>query len=63
MDFLYQQLVAGKQKAIAGFLAAALVAFLARHGVTLPADASDVLQALAFGLIGLVSVYLKRNRA
>lgn len=63
MDFLYNQLIAGKQKAIAGFLAAALVAYLARHGVTLPGDSADVLQALAFGLIGLISVYLKRNKA
>lgn len=62
MDFLYNQLIAGKQKAIAGFLAAALVAFLAKHGLVLPSDASAVFEALAFGLIGLVSVYLKRNK-
>lgn len=62
MDFLYQQLIAGKQKAIAGWLAAALVAFLARHGVALPNDASDVFSALLWGLVGLVSVYLKRNK-
>lgn len=63
MDFLYQQLVANKQKAIAGWLAAALVAFVAKHGVTLPGDAADVLSALVLGLIGLVSVYLKRNKS
>lgn len=62
MDFLYQQFVAGKQKAIAGWLATALVAFLAQHGVQLPDTASQVFTALAFGLIGLVSVYLKRNK-
>ena len=63
MDFLYNQLIAGKQKAVAGFLAASLVAYLAKHGVVLPGDAGDVLSALALGLIGLVSVYLKRNKA
>lgn len=62
MDFLYNQFVAGKQKAIAGWLAAALVAFLAKHGVQLPASAEEVLSALLLGLVGLVAVYLKRNR-
>lgn len=63
MDWIYNQFISGKQKAIAGFLAAALVAFLAKHGVILPGDAGDVFQALAFGLIGLGSVYLKANKA
>jgi hypothetical protein len=63
MDFLYNQLIANKQKAIAGFISAAIVAFLAKHGLVLPANGVDVLQALGFGLVGLVSVYLKRNKA
>lgn len=62
MDFIYQQFIAGKQKAIVGWLAVALVAFLVKHGVVLPADASDVFSALLWGLVGLVSVYLKRNQ-
>lgn len=62
MDWLYQQLIAGKQKAVAGFLAAALVAFLADNGVQLPADAKEVVSALLLGVVGLVSVYLTRNK-
>lgn len=62
MDFLYQQLIAGKQKAIAGWIAGASIVFLAQHGITLPASAKEVLTALLYGLIPLVSVYLKRNK-
>jgi uncharacterized membrane protein (DUF441 family) len=62
MDWLYRQFVVGKQKAIAGWLATALVAFLVANGVKLPSDAADVLTALLWGIIGLVSVYLKRNQ-
>ena len=40
----------------------ALVAFIAKHGVVLPDNAADTLQALAWGVVGLVSVYLKRNK-
>lgn len=62
MDFIYTQFISGKQKAIAGWLAAALVVFLAKHGVSLPGDANQVFSALLWGLVGLVSVYLKRNQ-
>lgn len=62
MDFLYQQFVAGKQKAVAAWLSAALVAYLARHGIALPGDAGDVISALILGLIALVAVYVKKNQ-
>jgi uncharacterized membrane protein (DUF441 family) len=62
MDWLYENFVAGKQKAVVAFVVTALVAWLVKHGVELPEDASDTLQALAWGLVGLVSVYLKRNQ-
>ena len=62
MDFLYNQFIAGKQKAVVAFLVTALVAFIAKHGVVLPDNAADTLQALAWGVVGSVSVYLKRNK-
>ncbi len=62
MDFLYNQLISGKQKAVVGFVATALVAFLAKHGVVLPNSATDVFQALLWGLLGLGGVYLKKNK-
>lgn len=62
MDWLYEQFVLGKQKAIAGWLATSLVAFLANNGVELPDTAGQVFTALLLGLLGLVSVYLTRNK-
>jgi hypothetical protein len=62
MDFLYQNLIAGRQKAIVGFVATALVAFLVKHGIVLPDTATDVFQALLWGVLGLVSVYVKKNK-
>jgi uncharacterized membrane protein (DUF441 family) len=62
MDFLYQQLIAGKQKAVVGWLITALVAFLASQGITLPDNGSEVLTALLTGLLGYVGVYLTRNK-
>lgn len=62
MDWLYKQFVAGKQKAVVAFLVTTLVAFLVKQGVHLPSDAGDVLTSVVWGLVGLVSVYLKRNQ-
>lgn len=62
MDFLYNQFVAGKQKAIVAFVVTALVAFLVKHGVALPESAGQTFEALIWGLVGLVSVYMKRNK-
>ena len=62
MDFLYNQFIAGKQKAVVAFIVSALVAFIVKHGVALPDNASETLQALVWGVVGLVSVYVKRNK-
>jgi uncharacterized membrane protein (DUF441 family) len=63
MDFLYNQIIAGKQKAIVGYVVVALVNYLSQQGFALPANTGDVLTALVVGLIGYVAVYLKRNKA
>lgn len=62
MDFLYNQFVAGKQKAIVAFVVTALVAFLVKNGIVLPDNAAATFEALLWGLVGLVSVYLKSNK-
>lgn len=62
MDWLYEQFVAGKQKALVGFIVTAVVAFLVKNGVQLPANSAEVLQSMVWGLVGLVSVYMKRNK-
>lgn len=62
MDFLYNQLIAGKQKAVVAFIVTTLVAFLVKHGIALPENAGQTFEALIWGLVGLVSVYLKRNK-
>ncbi len=62
MDFLYQQFIAGKQKAVVAFIVTTLVAFLVKNGIALPDNAAQTFEALVWGLVGLVSVYLKRNK-
>lgn len=63
MDTLYNQLIAGKQKAIVGYVVVALVQYLSDHGFVAPDHFADVLTALLVGLLGYVAVYLKRNQA
>jgi hypothetical protein len=62
MDFLYTQLIAGKQKAIVGFIATAVAAYAAKHGLNLDMTLKDALEACLWGLLGLFGVYIKRNR-
>lgn len=62
MDFVYQQFIAGKQKAVVAFIVTALVAFLVKNGIELPENAAQTFEALIWGVVGLVSVYIKRNK-
>lgn len=62
MDALYNQLIAGKQKAVVGYVVVALVQYLSDNGVTVPDHFGDVVTALLVGLIGYAAVYLKRNK-
>lgn len=63
MDAIYNQLIAGKQKAVVGYVVVAAVQYLSELGFKLPDNTGDVLTALVVGLIGYVAVYLKRNKA
>lgn len=62
MDFLYQQFVAGKQKAIVAFVVTAVTAYAAKHGVDFNMTLAQVVEAVMWGLLGLVTVYVKRNK-
>lgn len=63
MDNLYQAVVANKQKAIVGFLVAAVVAYFAKHGIDIETlTVKEALELAVYGLIGYVSVFLKRNK-
>ena len=62
MDAIYNQLIAGKQKAVVGYLVVALVQYLTSMGIKLPENTGDVLTALVVGLLGYVAVYLKSNK-
>ena len=63
MEAIYQQFIAGKQKAVVGYVVVALVQYLSSMGIKLPDTAGDVLTALVVGILGYVAVYLKRNKA
>lgn len=62
MDSLYNQLIAGKQKAVVGYVVVAAVQYLSSIGIKLPDNAGDVLTALVVGVIGYLAVYFKRNK-
>lgn len=63
MDWLYNQLIANKQKAVVGFIMAALTAFFVKHGIDITTlTVHDALQMLFYGALGFVGVYLKRNK-
>lgn len=51
-------------KALAGAIVAAVVAFLSRHGVILDADVSNALAVVISALLGFVVVYISpRNKS
>lgn len=54
--------ILGSKKAIAAWLAAALIAFLVQHGVVLPENTAQVFEALWQTLLVLVVTWLTRNR-
>lgn len=63
MDKLYEQIIANKQKAIVGFVVLLIGSLFAKHGIDITQiTVADAIQALAYGVIGYVSVYLKRNK-
>lgn len=62
MDFLYNQLIANKQKAIVGFVLTAAGAFISQHGFTLDTTIGEILESLVYGVLGYIGVYVKRNR-
>lgn len=63
MDWLWQNFVAGKQKAIVGFVVTAVAALLAKHGIDLDAvTLKQALEAVLWGLLGFLGVYVKRNK-
>lgn len=64
MDALYNQLIAGKQKAVVGFIITALATFLAQHGLShlLDMTLKEAAEALVYGLFGYLGVYTKANK-
>lgn len=62
MDWIYNQIVVGKQKAIVAFILASLTAFLAKQGFTLDTTIGELAEALIYGIIGYIGVYIKRNK-
>lgn len=63
MDWLWNQFIANKQKAVVGFIITAVVAFFAKHGVDLDSiTLKQALEALLWGILGFVGVYIKRNK-
>lgn len=64
MDKLYQAIVVNKQKAIVGFIIAALVAYFSKHGIDIETlTVREFVEMLIYGLIGYGAVYTKRNKA
>lgn len=63
MDALYQQVVAGKQKAIAGFVVTFLATYVAQYGFNIQTlTLGQVVEQLVYAMIGYGSVYLKKNQ-
>lgn len=62
MEFLYNQLIANKQKAIVGFVLTAATAFISQHGLTLDTTIGELLQAGVYGILGYLGVYFKANK-
>lgn len=62
MNFLYEQFIANKQKAIVGFVVGFVATYIAQHGFNIDMSLGQVLENLLYGLIGYVSVYLKENK-
>lgn len=63
MDSIYQGLIANKQKAIVGFVVAGAVAYFAKHGIDIETlTVKQALELICYGVVGYVSVYLKRNK-
>lgn len=60
--WLYDNLVAGKQKAIVAFIVTAVVAQASQHGVDTSLTLEQALEALLWGVLGFVGVYFKRNQ-
>lgn len=63
MDWLHQQLVAGKQKAVAALIVAGLTALATKHGINLDGiTGTQLVQAVVYGVIGFVAVFYKKNQ-
>lgn len=62
MEWLWNQVVAGKQKALVGFILTAVVAYASKHGLDLNMTLAQALEALLWGILGYVGVYVKRNK-
>lgn len=64
MDAIYQQIIAGKQKAVVGFILLFLGSFFAQHGIDITQmTVGQAIESLIYGLIGYAGVYIKRNQA
>lgn len=62
LDTLYQSTIAGNQKAIVAFILAALLGFLAQHGLRLSLDMTTALTTLLSGVVTAAGVYLTENK-
>lgn len=63
MDWLHQQLVANKQKAVAALVVAGLTALASNHGINLDkVTGTQLVQAIVYGVIGFVAVFYKKNQ-
>lgn len=63
MDWLHQQLVANKQKAVAALVVAGLTALASNHGINLDkVTGTQLVQAVVYGVIGFVAVFYKKNQ-
>lgn len=63
MDFIYKELISGKQKAIVGFIFGFLATYVAQYGFSLETlTVKELVEQVVYGVIGYVGVYLKRNK-
>lgn len=63
MDAIYQQFVAGKQKAIAAFVVGFVVTYVAQYGLDLHTlTVQQLLEQLVYSGLSYAGVYLKRNK-
>lgn len=60
---LYKLFIKGRQKALVGFLVAALGTFAAKHGVDI-ADLTlkQAAESVFYGVLGWLAVYVKSNK-